>query len=86
MNISENLIGRKHMILTREWDFVCRETTQRRCDFKNKRNIATRELLFALQLILDDYSRMARACRRKRALRSIYEKTKSEYVRRINKN
>ena len=72
--------------LTREWDFVCRETTQQRCNFKNKRDILTRELLFALQLILDDYSGIIGIDRKKTALRIVYEKTKVEYLNRINQN
>ena len=72
--------------LTKEWDFVCNETTQRRCQFKHKRDILTRELLFALQLILDGYSGLAGISRRKTVLRIVYEKTKIEYLSRINQN
>ncbi len=72
--------------LTKEWDFVCHETLQRRCRFKNKRDILTRELLFTLQLILDKYARIAGIHRRKTVLRIVYKKTKVEYLDRINQN
>ena len=72
--------------LNKEWDFVCRETTQRHCSFKNERDILTRELLFALQLILDGYSGITGMNRRKTVLRIVYEKTKAEYLSRINQN
>ena len=70
--------------LTKEWDFVCHETTKRRCNFQNKRDVLTRELLFALQLILNDYSGTTGMNRRKTVLRIVYEKTRVEYLSRIN--
>ena len=72
--------------LIKEWDFVCRETTQRRCNFKSKQDILTRELLFVLQLILDHYSGIIGISRKKTVLRIVYEKTKVEYLDKINQN
>ena len=72
--------------ITREWDFVCRETTQRRCNFKSKRDILTRELLFAMQLLLNHYSDTGEDERKKKLLAIIYEKSKAEYLSRINQN
>ena len=72
--------------LNREWGFICHETTQRRCDFKDKQNILARELLFALQLILDDYSSITGINSKRTVLRIIYEKTRVEYLNRINQN
>ena len=72
--------------LTKEWDFVSRETTQRRCQFKHKRDILTKELLFTLQLMLHDYSGIIGIGRKKTVLRIVYEKTKVEYLNRINQN
>ena len=72
--------------LNKEWDFVSRETTQRRCRLRNNQDILTRELLFALQLILDKYSRIDRTNHRKTVLHIVYEKTIVEYLDRINQN
>jgi len=72
--------------LTKEWDFVCRETTQRRCSFKSKRDILTRELLFAMQLLLNRYSDTDEDERKKDFLAIVYKKSKEEYFDRINQN
>ena len=72
--------------LTKEWDFVCNETTQRRCQFKHKRDILTKELLFALQLLFNHYSDIGGDERKKNFLAIVYKKSKAEYLSRINQN
>ena len=66
--------------LNKEWDFVCRETTQRQCNFQNKRDILTRELLFVLQLLLSRYLDTSEDERKRIFLAIVYKKSKAEYL------